>query len=84
MTMIMRGIFRSDPKHTRNTFMKQLENILSLVYLKKEFTVTNTDARMLMADQYMQRALERLMRDPGSRFTKMIRMILERILAEKV
>ena len=84
MTMIMRGIFRSDPKHTRITFMQQLEKILSLVYLKKEFVVTNTDGRMLAAEQYMGRALELLMRDPGSKFTKMIRMILERILAETV
>ncbi|MBO6149723.1 MAG: hypothetical protein J6O43_00975 [Clostridium sp.] len=84
MTMIMRGIFRSDPKHTRITFMQQLENILSLVYLRKEFTVTDTDPRMLAADRYMRRALELLMRDPGSGFTKFVRMILERILAEKV
>ena len=39
---------------------------------------------MLAADRYMRRALELLMRDPGSGFTKFVRMILERILAEKV
>ncbi|MCR5371103.1 MAG: hypothetical protein K6E83_10375 [Clostridium sp.] len=84
MTMIMRGIFRSDPKHTRITFMQQLENILTIVYLRKEFTVTDTDVRMLTANRYMRRAMELLIRDPGSGFTKLIRMILERILAEKV
>ncbi len=84
MTMIMRGIFRSDPQYTRLTYMQQLEDILSLVYLRKEFTVTNTDVRMLTADRYMRRALGLLMRDPGSGFVKLTRMILERILAEKV
>lgn len=82
--MIMRGIFRSDPQYTRLTYMQQLEDILSLVYLRKEFTVTNTDVRMLTADRYMRRALGLLMRDPGSGFVKLTRMILERILAEKV
>ncbi len=84
MTMILRGISRSDPKHTRVTITRYLENVLSGVYFKKEFVVTDTDTRMLMADRYLARALRLLMRDPGSRFSRMIRQILERILAEKV
>lgn len=84
MFMIIRAIRRSDPKHTRYTIMQYLENVLREVYLKKEFIVTDTDARMLMADQHMGYALQAVLRNPGSRFAKMIRVIVERILAETV
>lgn len=84
MTMILRSIRRSDPEHTRFTILKYLGQVLAGTYFKKEFVVTDTDTRMLMADRYLARALEMLMKDPGSRFTKRIRQILERILAEKV
>ena len=84
MSMILRSILRSDPKHTRYTMMDHLEDVLKRVYFKKEFMVTNTDARMLAADRYLGQALALLMRDPGSRFTQMIRVLIERILAEQV
>ncbi len=84
MTMILRSIFRSDPKHTRNTVMRYLENVLSGVYFKRVFVVTNTDARMLAADNHMSYALKAVMKDPGARFTRLVRIIIERIMAEKV
>ena len=37
-----------------------------------------------MADQHMGYALQAVLRNPGSRFAKMIRVIVERILAETV
>ena len=84
MAMIIRAIRRADPKHTRYTIMRYLENVLKEVYLKKEFIVTDMDARMLMADQHMGYALEAVLRNPGSRFARLIRVIVERILAETV
>ncbi len=84
MTMIMRSILRSDPKHTRNTVMRHLEQLLSNVYFKHVFVINNTDGRMLAADQHMPYALKAVLKDPGSRFTRMIRVILERLLAETV
>ncbi len=84
MSMIIRAIRRADPKHTRYTILRYLENVLREVYFKKEFIVTNTDARMLMADQHMGYALQAVLRNPGSRSAKLIRVIVERILAETV
>ncbi len=84
MSMIIRAIRRADPKHTRYTIMQYLENLLKEVYLKKEFVVTDSDARMLMADQHMGYALQAVLRNPGSHFTQLIRAIVERILAETV
>jgi len=84
MAMILRGIRRSDPKHTRATILQYLEQVLSRVYFKREFVITNTDARMLAADRYMGAVLALLMRDPESEFSQLIRVLLDRIMAEKV
>ncbi len=84
MAMIIRAIRRANPKHNRYSIMNYLENVLKEIYLRKEFVVTDTDARMMMADQHMGYALEAVLRNPGSRFAQIIRVLAERILAETV
>ena len=82
MKMLVRGLYRSESGHTRETIQEHMLNLLRFNYVSRAFAGEGQSDLENLGCTFMLPALAGVMRNEGSGFVKLLRAISDEVISE--